>query len=230
MIDPARPYLERVRPGRRRHIIVHAEAERTSTGLRDQRPRPARRACRQPADAVAALEHVLGGIDLLLVMTVNPGLAARRSSTRCSKRWRAERWSATARRGRGRRWHRRRDGPAAVEAGATCWWRAPPFSAAPTMRRRSRRCGHPRSRRRRHRRRQPPPVPPARLLEHTEALTAASGLRLGAFRDLFLRDVFDVRGDPPAVARGILHAAHPVAPERIHRLHQRGGAGGERAL
>jgi ribulose-phosphate 3-epimerase len=75
MIAPADPYLADFAKGGADIITVHAEAgphlHRTLQAIRAEGKKAG--VALNPATPVSALEHVIGDIDLLLVMSVNPG-------------------------------------------------------------------------------------------------------------------------------------------------------------
>ena len=75
MIAPADPYIAAFAKAGADIITVHAEAgphlHRSLQAIRAEGKRAG--VAINPATPVSALEHVIGGIDLLLVMSVNPG-------------------------------------------------------------------------------------------------------------------------------------------------------------
>ncbi|MCU0839794.1 MAG: ribulose-phosphate 3-epimerase, partial [Rhodospirillales bacterium] len=75
MIDPAQPYLAEYAAAGADIITVHAEADRhLDRSLQVIRGLGKRAGVSlNPSTPVAAIEHVLDGVDLILVMTVNPG-------------------------------------------------------------------------------------------------------------------------------------------------------------
>ncbi len=75
MIDPAQPYLADYAAAGADIITVHAEADRhLDRSLQVIRGLGKRAGVSlNPSTPVAAIEHVLDGVDLILVMTVNPG-------------------------------------------------------------------------------------------------------------------------------------------------------------
>ncbi len=80
MIAPADPYLETFAKAGADRIIVHAEAtthlDRTVQAIRALGKQAG--VALNPATPESALEYVLGEIDLVLVMTVNPGFGGQR--------------------------------------------------------------------------------------------------------------------------------------------------------
>jgi len=75
MISPADPYLEAFREAGADHIIVHPEAgphlDRTLRRIRELGARAG--VAFNPATPASAIEWILDDVDLVLVMTVNPG-------------------------------------------------------------------------------------------------------------------------------------------------------------
>jgi ribulose-phosphate 3-epimerase len=75
MIAPADPYLEAFAKAGAETITVHAEAgphlDRSLQTIRDLGNRAG--VALNPATPAAAIEHVIDRVDLVLVMTVNPG-------------------------------------------------------------------------------------------------------------------------------------------------------------
>ena len=75
MISPVDPYLEAFRAAGADSISVHPEAgphlHRTLSRIRDLGCRPG--VVLNPATPVEVIDHVIGDIDLILVMSVNPG-------------------------------------------------------------------------------------------------------------------------------------------------------------
>lgn len=75
MIEPADPYLEAFAKAGADHISVHAEAgphlHRSLQAIRALGKKAG--AALNPATPASAIEHVLDIVDLVLVMTVNPG-------------------------------------------------------------------------------------------------------------------------------------------------------------
>ena len=80
MIAPADPYLEAFAKAGADRIIVHAEAtthlDRTVQAIRALGKQAG--VALNPATPESAVEYVLGEIDLVLVMTVNPGFGGQR--------------------------------------------------------------------------------------------------------------------------------------------------------
>ncbi len=80
MIAPADPYLETFAKAGADRIIVHAEAtthlDRTVQAIRALGKQAG--VALNPATPESAVEYVLGDIDLVLVMTVNPGFGGQR--------------------------------------------------------------------------------------------------------------------------------------------------------
>jgi ribulose-phosphate 3-epimerase len=80
MIAPADPYLEAFAKAGADLITVHAEAgphlDRSLQAIRAQGKKAGVALC--PATPESALEHVLDRLDLILVMTVNPGFGGQR--------------------------------------------------------------------------------------------------------------------------------------------------------
>jgi ribulose-phosphate 3-epimerase len=80
MIAPADPYLEAFAKAGADLITVHAEAgphlDRSLQAIRASGKRAGVSLC--PATPESALEHVLDQLDLILVMTVNPGFGGQR--------------------------------------------------------------------------------------------------------------------------------------------------------
>src|SRR5437867_2467180 len=54
----------------------------------------------------------------------------------------------------------------------------------------------------------------------TESATLSLPLGLRTFLEIFARHVLLMGGDPPRVAKRVLHARGPVSVERVHRLPQ----------
>ena len=74
MISPCDPYLEAFAKAGCDHITVHAErTSSASLAAGDPQPRQEGRRLAQPGHAVRAIEYVIDLIDLVLVMSVNPG-------------------------------------------------------------------------------------------------------------------------------------------------------------
>src|SRR5213076_2438853 len=75
MISPADPYLEAFAKAGCDHITVHAEAgphlHRSLQAIRAEGKKAG--VAINPATPVSALEHVIDSVDLILVMSVNPG-------------------------------------------------------------------------------------------------------------------------------------------------------------
>ena len=75
MISPCDPYLEAFAEAGADHITVHAEAtthlDRSLQAIRDLKRKAG--VALNPATPEAAIEYVLDRLDLILVMTVNPG-------------------------------------------------------------------------------------------------------------------------------------------------------------
>ena len=75
MISPADPFLQQFAAAGANQITVHAEAgphlDRTLQTIRDSGMRAG--AALNPATPAAAIAHVLDRLDLVIVMTVNPG-------------------------------------------------------------------------------------------------------------------------------------------------------------
>ncbi len=80
MIDEPIRYLDRFREAGADIIVVHAEAcghlQRTLAAIRDLGARPG--VALNPATPLAALDYVLDDVDLVLLMTVNPGYAGQK--------------------------------------------------------------------------------------------------------------------------------------------------------
>ena len=80
MVSPVDPYIEAFAKAGADRIIVHAEAtthlDRTLQLIRSQGKLAG--VSLNPATSASAVEYVLDGIDLVLVMTVNPGFGGQR--------------------------------------------------------------------------------------------------------------------------------------------------------
>jgi ribulose-phosphate 3-epimerase len=80
MIAPADPYIAAFAKAGADSITVHAEAgphlHRSLQAIRAEGKRAG--VAINPATAVSAIEHVIGDIDLLLVMSVNPGFGGQK--------------------------------------------------------------------------------------------------------------------------------------------------------
>jgi ribulose-phosphate 3-epimerase len=85
MIAPVDPYLDAFAKAGADRITVHAEAgphlDRTIQRIRELGKRAG--VAINPATPVAAVEHVLDAVDLVLVMTVNPGFGGQRFIPGC---------------------------------------------------------------------------------------------------------------------------------------------------
>ena len=75
MVTPVDPLVPAFAEAGADTISFHPEAgpARPSHGPADQEPRQERGLVLNPATPLAAIEHVLGDLDLVLVMSVNPG-------------------------------------------------------------------------------------------------------------------------------------------------------------
>lgn len=95
----------------------------------------------KPATSVEVLRDILPQIDLVLIMSVEPGFGGRRSFPRRSKRSRScAHWPTSWGRRRSSRWtaaFRRTTRTRFSERAPTCWWPATPCSGPRTRRPRS---------------------------------------------------------------------------------------------
>ena len=87
MISPCDPYLEAFAKAGADHLIVHVEAgPHLHRSLQEIRALGKKAGVTlNPGTPVSTIEPVIDIVDLVLVMSVNPGLAVRNSSRR---RWR----------------------------------------------------------------------------------------------------------------------------------------------
>jgi ribulose-phosphate 3-epimerase len=136
MISPVDPFPRRLRRGGRRHITVHPEAgpHLHRTIQRDQGARQARGRVAQPATPAKMLDYVLEEVDLVLVMSVNPGFGGQSFIDSQLRKIEAIRKQIDK---LGKPIDLEVDGgidaetpPRAIERAPTCWSPAPPPSAA----------------------------------------------------------------------------------------------------
>ncbi len=148
MIVEPEKYIEAFAKAGADVLTVHAEAcphlHRMLQQIRQAGAKPA--VVLNPSTPLSAVEEVLGDVDMVLLMSVNPGFGGqsfiertvdkvrrlRAHAGRARAVARTSRWTAASTRRRPSGWWR---------PGPTCWWRAPTCSARRTTPRPSARCG-----------------------------------------------------------------------------------------
>ena len=159
------------------HVEACPHLHRTLQQIRQAGAKPA--VVLNPSTPLSAVEEVLGDVDMVLVMSVNPGFGGqsfiqatvdkvRRLRAMLDARGlpRTSRWTAASTPRRRSRWWR---------PGPTCWWRARYVFGAKDYARRSARCGPEASAseaRRRSRRRAEPCAPPRVMKVESKGFTS----------------------------------------------------------